>query len=173
MMIGIFILLFVVNWGSQEIEETSVEASHSQGARALDLGSSNGHITVVKFLLKGNADIESMDNKYRWTPLSWAAEKGHVDVVELLLNANANIEAADKYGRTPLSWAAEKGHVDVHGFKPASVTSTITPSTDPCNGLFPPCFLNTMYDKWIYLLQRERADIRASCSKGQHRATDV
>ena len=98
---------------SREIEPISMEALDNDGATALNLGSRNGHIDVVKLLLSVNANVEAAD-KYGATPLSWAAENGHVDVVKLLLNASANIETTDnKYGRTPLSWAAAKGHVDV------------------------------------------------------------
>src|SRR4030095_6838556 len=95
MTIGIFIVLLSLTESSREIEETSVEASHAQEVTVLDLGSSNRHIEVVKFLFNANANIDAVDNEYRQTPLSWAAQKGHVDVVKLLLNANANTEAAN------------------------------------------------------------------------------
>ena len=64
----------------------------------------------MKLLLDKNADVESKDDKYGQTPLSWAAEKGHEVVVKLLLDKNADVESKDKYGRTPLSWAAKNGH---------------------------------------------------------------
>jgi ankyrin repeat protein len=64
----------------------------------------------VKLLLDKNADIESKDDGYGLTPLSWAAMKGHEAVLKLLLDKDADVESKDEYGWTPLSWAALKGH---------------------------------------------------------------
>ena len=41
-----------------------------------------GHIDVVKLLLNANANMETAENEYGRTPLSWAAAQGHVDVVK-------------------------------------------------------------------------------------------
>ena len=65
---------------------------------------------VVKLLLDKGADLESKDDKYGQTPLSWAAENGREAVVKLLLDKGADLESKDKKnGWTPLSWAAENG----------------------------------------------------------------
>ncbi|KAM6506306.1 hypothetical protein FSOLCH5_013296 [Fusarium solani] len=72
----------------------------------------HGHEAVVKLLLatKG-VDVNSKDEKYGRTPLSWAAENGHEAIAKLLLAAEkADVNSKDNYGRTPLSWAAENGH---------------------------------------------------------------
>ncbi|RMZ48479.1 ankyrin repeat-containing protein [Aspergillus flavus] len=69
-----------------------------------------GHEATVTLLLENNADIESRDEEYGQTPLSWAAENGHEVVVRLLLENKADIESRDKYGRTPIFWAARRGH---------------------------------------------------------------
>ncbi|EWY79535.1 hypothetical protein FOYG_17336 [Fusarium oxysporum NRRL 32931] len=100
----------------------------------LTLASYYGHRVLVKLLLEKGADVESKDDKYgrtplSWaarnghvavvklllekgadTPLSWAAEKGHEAVVKLLLEKGADVESKDGHGQTPLSWAAENGH---------------------------------------------------------------
>src|SRR5438045_3390481 len=83
---------------SERIEE-KIEERDDEDATALNLAAANGHVDVVKLLLKANANIETVAYQYRQTPLSSAAVNGHVDVVKLLLNANANIEALDNYGR--------------------------------------------------------------------------
>jgi ankyrin repeat protein len=44
---------------------------------------------VVKLLLEKNADLESKDDEYGQTPLSWAARNGHEAVVKLLLEKGA------------------------------------------------------------------------------------
>ncbi|KAK7178576.1 Ankyrin repeat domain-containing protein 50-like protein 1 [Paraphaeosphaeria sporulosa] len=70
-----------------------------------------GHDAVAKLVLDKGADLESKDDKYGRTPLSWAAEHGREAVVKLLLDKGAELESRDdNYGRTPLSWAAENGH---------------------------------------------------------------
>jgi ankyrin repeat protein len=73
-----------------------------------------GQIAVVKQLIEDGADLESKDDEYGRTPLSWAAENGHEPVVKLLIEKGADLESKDnEYGRTPLSWAAENGHDSV------------------------------------------------------------
>ena len=70
-----------------------------------------GHSAVVKLLLKEGPDLESRDDYYGRTPLSWAAENGYQAVVKPLLEEGADLESRDNtYGRTPLSRAAENGH---------------------------------------------------------------
>ena len=60
-------------------------------------------------LLERGAELDSKDNIYGRTPLSWAAENGHEAVVKLLLEKGAELDSKDNiYGRTPLSWAAVK-----------------------------------------------------------------
>jgi ankyrin repeat protein len=57
------------------------------------------------------AEVDSKDNTYSKTPLSWAAENGHEAVVKLLLASKADVDSKDNtYSKTPLSWAAQGGH---------------------------------------------------------------
>jgi hypothetical protein len=66
---------------------------------------------ITKLLLEKGVDLNSKDNPYNRTPLSWAAEKGHEAVVRLLLAKDGvDPDSKDYYGRTPLSWAAGNGH---------------------------------------------------------------
>ena len=58
---------------------------------------------VVNLPLKAQADVDSMDNEYGFTPLSWAAANGHFEVVKLLLEAQAEVDSKGNSGRTPLS----------------------------------------------------------------------
>ena len=64
---------------------------------------------MVKLLLEKGADLESKDDAYSQTPLSWAARNGHEAVVKLLLEKGADLESKDRYGQTPLLLAARNG----------------------------------------------------------------
>ena len=67
---------------------------------------------VVRILLKEEVDvnIETKDETFGRTPLSYAAQGGHEAIVQQLLARGADIEAKDRFGQTPLSFAAQGGH---------------------------------------------------------------
>jgi ankyrin repeat protein len=67
----------------------------------------------VKILFKYSNDNCTTDDKYRNTPLIYAAWKGHVKVVRVLLEDGANVDTANAYRSTALHAAAESGHLDV------------------------------------------------------------
>lgn len=107
---------------------TSTNTDFPQGFTNLMLVSYFGLSTAVKHLLKiDSIDLNSQDNTYQWTALSWAAGKGFDDVVKLLINnasisrrvfkqligQGTQINLKDKYGRTPLSYADWTGNVAV------------------------------------------------------------
>jgi len=52
---------------------------------------------VVKLLLEKGARLETKDEYYSRTPLSWAASRGQEVVVRLLLEKGARLETKDKY----------------------------------------------------------------------------
>jgi ankyrin repeat protein len=69
--------------------------------RKLIIACWNGHIAVVKKLLKNGADI-NMTNKYGNTPFHLACSEGYTEIVKLLLEKGANINTVDKFDQTPL-----------------------------------------------------------------------
>ncbi|PMD35782.1 hypothetical protein L207DRAFT_601605 [Hyaloscypha variabilis F] len=75
----------------------------------LFLASAMGLDRAVKLFFEDSSfdpktDVESKDDEFGQTPLSWAAKKGHEAVVKLLLEAKADVESKDdESGRTPLS----------------------------------------------------------------------
>lgn len=75
-------------------------------------GGKEGHLSAVKQLLKGNADVHAL-NKWRETPLLTAANHGQATAVEALLEAGADPCKCTDTGWSPLSIAAYKGHDDV------------------------------------------------------------
>ena len=74
-----------------------------------------GHIEVVKLLLKAKADV-NLATADGWTPLFMASQEGHTRVVKLLLDERADVNIkADLNGKlsTALKSAKKNGHADV------------------------------------------------------------
>ncbi|KXX74246.1 Vegetative incompatibility protein HET-E-1, partial [Madurella mycetomatis] len=66
---------------------------------------------ILQRVGKFAVDINTRDDEWGRTPLSWAAENGHEAVVRLLLDTGkVDIDTRDNMGQTPLSWAARNGH---------------------------------------------------------------
>ena len=72
-------------------------------------GSKPGHLSAVKQLLEGGADVHAL-NKWRETPLLTAANHGQAGAVEALLRSGADPCKCTDTGWSPLSIAAYKGH---------------------------------------------------------------
>ncbi len=72
----------------------------------LVIAAGNGHLDVVKALLKNKAQIDKTDS-FQMTPLMAAAANGSLDVVEFLLANGANPKAKDKDGKDVLAAAKE------------------------------------------------------------------
>jgi ankyrin repeat protein len=93
---------------------TKIKSIVYANSEALMDASKNGHIKVVKALVKviGN-DINTPD-KNGFTALMMASKNGHLEVVKALL-AVSGIEcnAVDKYRSTALIMASKNGHLEV------------------------------------------------------------
>lgn len=72
----------------------------------LVIAAGNGHLDVVKALLKNKAQVDKTDS-FQMTPLMAAAANGSLDVVEFLLASGANPKAKDKDGKDVLAAAKE------------------------------------------------------------------
>lgn len=68
--------------------------------------------TLIDLFLEFGADIDSLDEEYRSTPLGWAARQGEKDVVEILLQRGANPNGGEPWAK-PLSWAQRRGYGDI------------------------------------------------------------
>ena len=81
----------------------------------------------MRHLIKTDVDLNSRDDTYGRSALSWAAGNGFDDVVKLLIKGagvglrrlklpfrkGAEVNSVDKYGRSPLSYAIWNGNVAV------------------------------------------------------------
>ncbi|KAN0127958.1 hypothetical protein V8E53_014212 [Lactarius tabidus] len=78
---------------------------------ALHSASFEGHLQVVRLMLRHGVDVNVRDSGED-TTLLLASWKGHGHVIQCLLEHGANVELRDPYGNTPLTLAASHGHVD-------------------------------------------------------------
>ena len=76
---------------------------------------SEGDIPKARLLLDHGADINTIDEEYRSTPLGCAARRGQKQMVELLLERRADPNRAGAPWATPLAWARKKGHSEIEG----------------------------------------------------------
>ncbi|CAN8025963.1 unnamed protein product, partial [Ixodes persulcatus] len=91
-----------------EANVNGVFASHT----ALQAASQNGHVEVVKILLRYNADVE-IEDKDGDRAVHHTAFGDEPSVMDLLARAGADLNARNKRRQTPLHIAVNKGHVGV------------------------------------------------------------
>ncbi len=97
----------------EEVEAgVDIEYTGSRATTALAEASSNGHLTIVKYLISKGANIETFSES--GTPLLLASYEGHLDIVKYLVEKGAGKSVRNDYsGETALDSAAGNGHLDV------------------------------------------------------------
>ena len=90
----------------------SVWAPLAERPSPLFVAAANGHVGIVKSLLKHKPwlDWRCCDSL---TPLGTAAANGHLQIVEVLLEAGADPTLSSAAGKTPLEAARAKGHTEI------------------------------------------------------------
>ena len=91
-----------------DADVNGVFASHT----ALQAASQNGHLEVIKILLKNNADVE-IEDKDGDRAVHPAAFGDEPTVIELLARSGSDLNARNKRRQTPLHIAVNEGHVGV------------------------------------------------------------
>eukprot|EP00435_Cladocopium_sp_Y103_P067182 s6_g29.t1 len=74
--------------------------------------SAQGHLKVVKLLIKAQASLELRDGRLE-TPLMAACSRGQLEVAQCLLSAGCRKDETDEHGRTALMLASTAGHLEV------------------------------------------------------------
>ena len=82
---------------------------------ALHSASYQGHLQVVRYLLRHGVDVNIRDSG-KDTPFLLASWEGHSDVAQCLLEHGADVELRDQFDNTPLILAARCGHFDAVQF---------------------------------------------------------
>ena len=67
-----------------------------EGKTPLIIAAINGHVSIVKLLLKQPRINVLLCDDFRKTPLHYAIESGHSKIVQLLKKANATLESSDE-----------------------------------------------------------------------------
>jgi hypothetical protein len=79
----------------------------------LSLAAEKGDLETTSYLIAKGGNVNSVDSRFRSTPLSRAAVKGRDVIVRLLLSSGADPGAVDIMGETPLSRAHKWGRHDI------------------------------------------------------------
>ncbi|MBK8239355.1 MAG: ankyrin repeat domain-containing protein [Deltaproteobacteria bacterium] len=91
------------------VSDTVVEGI-SFAAPAIVLAARDGHVEVVRALLRAGAKVDARTGLGGETALVSAAIDGHADVVDALLVAGASVDLPNAWGKTALMWASDNGH---------------------------------------------------------------
>lgn len=94
------------------VDPGSAWAPYAQRPSPLFVAAANGHLGIVRSLLKHEPwlDWRCCDSL---TPLGTAAANGHVQIVKALLEAGADPAVSSGGGKTPLQAARDKGHTEI------------------------------------------------------------
>lgn len=105
--------------GHKEIAEKCLEAKSDininekiDGNTALEIASQEGHLEVVRWLIKNGANPKNENT----SPLILAAEGGHFDVVKLLIDSGVEVSLKTGHETTAIYCAVKNGHTEVVKF---------------------------------------------------------
>ena len=112
-----------------------VDAKNNNGATPLYIASENGHLEIVKLLIKSKAQI-NQNCVNGWAPIHIAAAKGHFEVVKYLVENGARIDVENENGETPLFLAIKYQRQTIVDYLTERAENEIPKETytnkDPC-----------------------------------------
>ena len=91
-----------------------VNTYSEDGFQPLGLAAYFGHVSIVDYLIKAGAEVNSPSkNSLRVTPLQSAVAGGHLEITRRLLEAGASPNVREAGGYTPLHTAAHNGDIEI------------------------------------------------------------
>jgi ankyrin repeat protein len=89
------------------------KATEASGWTVLMTAASDGHLSVVEYLLPLGVDVNAQTNEGHTALMSAAEHERPAELVRVLLKAGARVDARNKKGQTALMRAAERGSVEI------------------------------------------------------------
>ena len=91
-----------------------VDVKDKDGRTPLHVAASDGHVTVVRFLMDNGAKVNEKTETNGYTPLHLAVLNGHLEVMKMLVEeGKAMIDERAKNGSTPLYLAVRVGEKEI------------------------------------------------------------
>ncbi|XP_064081372.1 uncharacterized protein LOC135197984 isoform X2 [Macrobrachium nipponense] len=91
-------------------EGVTVNHTDEYGYTALQRAASEGHLEIVRLLIKQKSNVDHQDDQHGNTALHEAAWKGYSQTAEALVRAKANVYIKNKGGFAPLHLACQNSH---------------------------------------------------------------
>lgn len=90
----------------------NLEKKAYHGITPLITAAGNGHLNIVKLLLKRGAQISNTDTRKN-TALDWASIRGHLNIVEYLIQMKSDPDRGSQDGTTPLMYSIQHNREQV------------------------------------------------------------
>lgn len=88
------------------VHQELVNIKDNEGLTVLQLCVISGNLSMIKFLLKHNADLNTVDNDKR-SVVHWSVVCGQLEVLDVLCKVGADPSAPDSHGAHPIHYAAQ------------------------------------------------------------------
>ncbi|XP_078601056.1 uncharacterized protein LOC144876046 isoform X1 [Branchiostoma floridae x Branchiostoma japonicum] len=94
-----------------DIDFDMTHSETTSSGTALYIASYQGHVGIVKLLLRKGASV-SKRTRSSFAPLHGAATEGRTEIVDLLVQHGATVDIRDRFQNTPLMRACNYNHVN-------------------------------------------------------------
>jgi TPR repeat protein len=111
-------------------EDFNVNSADIFGNTALLLASENGHLQVVRYLIKLGADI-NRQNIYGYSPLLSAVINGHPGVIRELLAGGADVKLENTFNSSAADYIASLGYKNADEYVSALIADASEGKTGP------------------------------------------
>lgn len=90
-----------------------IDTPANNGHTPLSLATEEGHLDLVKKLLKAGAELKTYKDDLNWTFLHLAIDSENIEMVKFFLNKGIDVNLLDLDGDTPFILAASIGALDI------------------------------------------------------------